>query len=254
VTKHIRKAAGRGGQDMAIGQQLEFYIARNRLGQYCVPRESMHRPCAMTVMRGMVWEPATLAAIDTLYDGGDIITAGAYFGDFLPFMSRLAAARDAGVLTFEPNPVNFACATVTCAINTLTNCRLIPGGLGADSASLTMKTHDDNGVPLGGGSRLVDERAGSERARYDEIEIHTIDSHIRTGAPVGLIQLDIEGHEMAALAGARDTIARCRPLLVLEAHGRDDFAQEPLMQQLAADFGYRQIAAHGQNRFFAAQG
>lgn len=239
---------------MAIGQQLEFYITRNRLGQYCVPRESMHRPCAMTVMRGMVWEPATLDAIDKLYDGGDIVTAGAYFGDFLPFMARLAARRDAAVLTFEPNAVNFACATVTCAINTLSNCRLIRGGLGADSSSLTMKTHDDKGVPLGGGSRLVEERAGSDRARFDEIEIHTIDSHIGAKTPVGLIQLDIEGHEMAALKGARDTIARCRPLLVLEAHGRVDFAQEPMMQELAADLGYRRIATHDQNQFFAAQG
>lgn len=239
---------------MAIGQQLDFYIARNRLGQYCVPRESMHRPCAMTVMRGMVWEPATLAAIEKLYDGGEIVTAGAYFGDFLPFMARLAGGREAGVLSFEPNAVNFACATVTCAINTLSNCRLIRGGLGAESTSLTMKTHDDKGVPLGGGSRLVTKRAGSDRARFDEIEIHTIDSHIDASTPVGLIQLDIEGHEIAALAGARDTIARCRPLLVLEAHGRADFTQEPLMQGLAADFGYQEIAAHGQNRFFAAQG
>lgn len=239
---------------MAIGQQLEFYIARNRLGQYCVPRESMHRPCAMTVMRGMVWEAATLGAIDTLYEGGDIVTAGAYFGDFLPFMARLAARHDAAVLAFEPNAVNFACATVTCAINTLSNCRLIRGGLGADSTSLTIKTHDDKGVPLGGGSRLVAGRAGSERARFDEIEIHTIDSHVSAQATVGLIQLDIEGHEMAALQGARDTIARCRPLLVLEAHGREDFTQEPMMKELAADLGYRPIATHGQNRFFAAQG
>lgn len=238
---------------MAIGQQLDFYIARNRLGQYCVPRESMHRPCAMTVMRGMVWEPATLAAIEKLYDGGEIVSAGAYFGDFLPFMAQLAGKQDAGVLAFEPNAVNFACATVTCAINTLSNCRLIRGGLGADSASLTMKTHDDNGVPLGGGSRLVKGRPGSDRARFDEIEIHAIDSHIGAATVVGLIQLDIEGYEMAALAGARDTIARCRPLLVLEAHSRDDFAQEPLMQGLTADFGYRQIAMHDQNRFFAAQ-
>jgi len=239
---------------MKIGQRLEFYIAHNRLGQYCIPRESMHRPCAMTVMRGMVWEPATLAAIEKLYNGGDIVSAGAYFGDFLPFMARLAAARDAKVLAFEPNAVNFACASVTCALNTLTNCTLVRGGLGADATGLTIKTHDDNGVPLGGGSRLVAGRTGSERARFDEIEIHTIDSHVEASAHVGLIQLDIEGHEMAALAGARDTIARCRPLLVLEAHGPADFAQEPLMQTLATDFGYRQIAAHDQNLFFATQG
>lgn len=238
---------------MTIGQQLQFYIARNRLGQYCIPRESMHRPCAMTVMRGMVWEPATLAAIEGLYQGGTIVTAGAYFGDFLPFMGRLAATRDARVLSFEPNATNFACATVTCALNTLENCHLVRGGLGAQGDTLTIKTHDDNGVPLGGGSRLVAGQSGSQRARFDQIEIHTIDAHIQPDETVGVIQLDIEGHEVAALAGAGDTIARCRPLLVLEAHGRADFAQTPLMKELADVFGYHRIAAHNQNHFFAAR-
>jgi len=238
---------------VTIGQQLQFYIARNRLGQYCVPRESMHRPCAMTVMRGAVWEAATLAAIEKHYSGGDIVTAGTYFGDFLPFLSRLAATKDASVLAFEPNAVNYACAKVTCAINTLSNCRLIRGGLGSLTARLTIKTHDDNGQPLGGASRVVEGRPGSERARFDKIDIHTIDTHAGTAA-VGLIQLDIEGHEVAALEGARDTIARNRPLLVLEAHGPADFQQAPLIQRLIADFGYRQIAVHNQNSFFSAQG
>lgn len=237
---------------MTLGQPLKFYIARNRLGQYCVPQESMHRPCAMTVLRGAVWEAATLAAIEKAYTGGDIITAGAYFGDFLPFLSRLAAARAAHVLAFEPNAVNFACATVTCAINTLSNCRLIRGGLGASPARLTIKTHDDNGQPLGGASRVVEGRPGSERARFDEIDIHTIDATVGE-ASVGLIQLDIEGQELAALEGARQTIARSRPLLVLEAHGPVDFGQAPFMKQLAAKFGYQQIAAHNQNRFFATR-
>ena len=33
---------------------------------------------------------------------------------------------------------------------------------------------------------------------------------------VAVIQLDVEGHEQEALAGATRTIARCRPLIVLE--------------------------------------
>jgi len=237
---------------MTIGQQLQFYIARNRLGQYCVPIESLHRPCAMTVMRGMVWEAATLAAIEQHYAGGDIVTAGAYFGDFLPFLARLAATRSAHVRAFEPNPVNFACATVTCQINTLTNCALTRAGLGAERGRLTIKTHDDNGQPLGGASRIVHGRPGSQRARFDEIEIHTIDDS-SGDSTVGLIQLDIEGQEIAALQGARTTIERCRPLLVLEAHGTADFAQDPVMKGLEADFGYQQIAEHAQNHFFAAE-
>lgn len=236
---------------LAVGRRLPHVIADNRLGSYCIPRESLHRPCALTVLRGMVWEAATLAAIETLYSGGDIVTAGAYFGDFLPFYGRLAASKGARVLAFEPNPVNFLCAGVTRALNQLTNCTLTEAGLGARRERLQIKTHDDNGHPLGGGSRVVTERQGSAQAQFAGIVVETIDT-AAAGARVGLIQLDIEGHELAALQGGLATIARDRPLLVLEAHGGADFAAAPLMRALAADHGYRQIAEHDANRFFAA--
>lgn len=37
---------------------------------------------------------------------------------------------------------------------------------------------------------------------------------------VGLIKIDVEGHEMAVLEGARATIARCRPTLLIEVEER----------------------------------
>lgn len=237
---------------LSIGRRLPHVIADNRLGLYCIPRESLHRPCALTVLRGMVWEAATLAAIEKLYSGGDIVTAGTYFGDFLPFYGRLAAAQGARVLAFEPNPVNFLCAGVTRGLNQLTNCTLTEAGLGATRSRLQIKTHDDNGHPLGGGSRVVAGTQGTPNARFAEIAIETIDQ-AASGARVGLIQLDIEGHELAALEGGLATIARDRPLLVLEAHGGADFTATPLMQVLANEHGYRQIAEHDANRFFATE-
>lgn len=37
---------------------------------------------------------------------------------------------------------------------------------------------------------------------------------------VGFIKIDVEGHELAVLEGARNTIARCRPTLLVEAENR----------------------------------
>lgn len=236
---------------MKTGQPLAFHIARNRHGQYCVPNESLHRPCAIRIMQGGVWEGPTLAAIERVYRGGGIVTAGAYFGDFLPFLSRLADAHGAHVWAFEPNAVNHLCATVTCSINNLTNCTLTRGGLGARPGVLTVKTHDDNGLSLGGASRVVQGRPGSARARFDEVAIHTIDATVGE-APVGLIQLDVEGHELAALEGAAKVIARDHPLLVLEAHGQVDLAQTPQVAALCRDLGYREIARFNENLFLAA--
>ncbi len=235
---------------MNIGEQLRFHIARNRLGQYCVPMESLQRPCAMTVMRGQVWEPRTLAAIEKHYGGGAIVTAGTYFGDFLPFYGRLAAKHRARVMAFEPNVTNFHCAMVTRSLNNLNNCALTLAALGAERGKLSVKTHDDNGQPLGGGSRVMEARRGSDKARFEDVQVHTIDEHA-ANVRVGLIQLDTEGHEIAALEGAMATITRDRPLLVLEAHGEMDFDEAPLMQRLARELGYHEIDRLEANRFYA---
>ena len=42
------------------------------------------------------------------------------------------------------------------------------------------------------------------------------------------MQLDVEGHEQQALLGAMLTIARCRPLLILETLPAEDWIEEHL--------------------------
>jgi FkbM family methyltransferase len=39
-------------------------------------------------------------------------------------------------------------------------------------------------------------------------------------APVGFVKIDVEGHERAVLAGARDTLGRNRPIVLVEAEER----------------------------------
>ncbi len=237
---------------MKIGQALKFHIATNAHGQYCVPIESLHRPCALTIMRGGVWETATLKAIASHYAGGDIVTAGTYFGDFLPWLCRQAHAHEAHVWGFEPVTVNYLCASATRALNALTNCTLTHAGLGAEPGQMTIKTHDNKGRPLGGGSRIVAGRSGPPAARFDTIEIAAIDQ-VLGERQVGLIQLDTEGFEIAALKGARAIIERCRPLLVLEAHGGTELTNDPFLQDLTARLGYREIDRKDQNVFLAAR-
>lgn len=236
---------------MQVGEALRHYIARNRFGQYCVPMESLHRPCALSVLRGGVWEAATLKAIAAHYRGGDIVTGGTYFGDFLPFLARLADGRGARVWAFEPVSVNYLCAMVTCGLNALTNCTLTHAGMGAAPGQLTMRTRDKRGRPLGGGARIVSQQADLPPAGCDPVEIATIDSVVGDRS-VGLIQLDTEGHEIAALEGAAQTIARCQPLLVLESHGGTDLPAAPFLRELTSRHGYHPVDRQDQNVFLAA--
>jgi len=65
-----------------------------------------------------------------------------------------------------------------------------------------------------------DPGSSEELARCEPTEVVTIDDQIGAERSVGIIQLDIEGYETEALFGARRTIARCRPVLILETEPR----------------------------------
>src|SRR4051812_13219941 len=71
---------------------LQCEIAYNMLGGYCMPLSSRRRIAAQEVLRGYVYEAETIDFIVKNVKDGDIIHAGAFFGDFLPALSRACAA------------------------------------------------------------------------------------------------------------------------------------------------------------------
>lgn len=56
---------------------------------------------------------------------------------------------------------------------------------------------------------------------------------------VGLIKIDVEGHEEKALHGARETIARCRPTLIVEIEERHHPGRSELIVADLIAMGYR---------------
>ena len=57
-------------------------------------------------------------------------------------------------------------------------------------------------------------------------------------APVGFIKIDVEGHERAVLAGAHGTIAKFRPLALVEAEERHSAGSVAGVAGFFADLGY----------------
>ena len=142
---------------------------------------------------------------------GDVVHAGTFFGDFLPAL----AMRDGMVWAFEPNRESYRCAQITTALNDLRNVRLTHAALSEAAGEAVLAISNRRGLSYGGGSRLIS--GSSDGLGTETVPLVTIDEAVPSDRLVGLLQLDVEGHEQRALLGAMLTIQRCRPLIILES-------------------------------------
>lgn len=125
------------------------------------------------------------------------VQAGGNFGVW-PW---LLAAYFEQVMTFEPDPVNMGFLLDNVAATR--NIRALPFGLGATRSLGQMhksrRNHGAHRINFSGtGDVLV--------VPLDSYELPVLD----------LLDLDIEGAEPYALEGAKETIARCKPVIVIE--------------------------------------
>jgi FkbM family methyltransferase len=208
-------------------------VASNEHGLYCVPRSSQHRPVAQAILQSRVWESDTLELVCGAESTGDIVHAGTFFGDFLPALSR-SRADGAIVWAFEPGGENHRCTEITALLNELANVVLTRAGLDAKGGTALLATGDREGLPLGGASRIITDPARARWWSNEEVRIVAVDEVVGADRRVAAIQLDVEGHELDALAGAMRTIERCRPLIVLETLPEASWIEEHL-----TPLGYR---------------
>jgi FkbM family methyltransferase len=229
---------------------LRCTISYNKYGGYCVPNSSRHRPVAKAILANEVWEPETIDFITANCGTGDIVHAGTYYGDFLPALSR-AAAPDARVWAFEPNRENYRCAKITVEINDLANVVLTNAGLGAKPERSFLQTRNGLGHYLGGASRIVTRADQAEGAEGETVQIVTVDETVGPDRNVSVIQLDVEGYEHEALAGASKTIRRCLPILILEVRPNSTLPQSDWFAENILGLGYRRITEVQGNQVFA---
>lgn len=218
-------------------EALKCITSYNKYGGYCVPLSSRHRPAAKKILSNDVYEPETIKFIISNCGNGDVVHAGTYFGDFLPALSK-GAAPGSKIWAFEPNPENYRCATITLEINNAANVVLTNAGLGAKYEDLLVLTADKNGISLGGGSRIVT-KDSKEAAVAERVQIVTIDDMVGPDRNVSIIQLDVEGHEKEAIAGASKIIKSCRPIIILEVLPNSTLLESDWFSENILTLGYR---------------
>lgn len=230
---------------------MEVCYAENQFGKYCIPKSSAHRPAAEKVLSGGVYEKKTIAFIRRNAANGDVVHAGTYFGDFIPGVAT-ALQTDALLWAFEPNHENFSCAEKTISLNALNNVRLHHCGLGKKTETLPFQTRSSSGESLGGASRFSRKAlVKGEHHLCENVPIRRIDDVVSRDRLVSIIHLDVEGYEQSALIGAKQTLVRCKPILILEILERNVLLRSDWIQNQLVPLGYRRIGTINANTVYA---
>lgn len=163
-------------------------------------------------------------------DGGVVVDIGMSVGDF----AVLSAVRGAMVYAFEPLGENVAVAEQLVRVNHVEErVRISPVALGDAPGSAPVAV--DHGMATTG-------RPGSDRT----VPFERLDTVLRElHGPVSILKIDVEGFEIPVLRGARETIARSRPKIVIEVHGK---VADRAVTVFLTSLGYRLEASGPKNR------
>jgi FkbM family methyltransferase len=164
------------------------------------------------------------------------VDGGAHVGTWTVAM----AARFHRVAAFEPAGDTFDCLQAN--TQGLANIVLYRCALGATR----------------GRGEIVDDgaRRGNTGSRYLQI---TTDGSVEV-LPLDFLQLrdldflklDVEGHELQALQGARATLKRCRPVVLIEVKPLRVGHDPMLAVRWIEDFGYREVSRVGRDRIYVS--
>jgi FkbM family methyltransferase len=171
---------------------------------YLVPSYAMHRPACRAIVSGHYYEPRTHELVKALLEdrAGDMIHAGAFFGDMLPSFSRKCPGT---VYAFEPVLENYLLAKLCVQENDLANVVLWNAGLGRALSVAHIDTGED-GLHSGGSAQIRDTGQLTSLVPLNLLGLRD----------VSVIHLDVEGFELEALTGAVQTIRACKPTVLIE--------------------------------------
>ncbi|MEO8678155.1 MAG: FkbM family methyltransferase [Vicinamibacterales bacterium] len=143
------------------------------------------------------------AALAFVTDWSQAIDGGAHVGTW----SKALAERFDSVLAFEPAPDTYEALLEN--VKDLPNVVPLHYALGAGLGSVTMAIDQKNEARANTGARYVKLDGPIAMISIDSLNLKTL----------GFLKLDVEGSELPALLGARQTIGRAKPVVLFEDKG-----------------------------------
>jgi FkbM family methyltransferase len=168
----------------------------------------------------------------------DILDVGAYNGDTALVFHGYT---DCKVYAFEPSARHMEIMLETFRINDSTKIIPVPYGLGDREETLFMPDRVD------GQASFTASGLPAKVTTLDEWAKHS-------GAEIGLIKVDIEGHEQRFLKGAVETLRKHRPALLISIYhnASDLFEIKPFIESLG--LGYRFKIRRPADKHFIIEG
>jgi FkbM family methyltransferase len=148
------------------------------------------------------------------------------------------------VLAFEAQERIYYALAGNIALNNCFNARARLNALGGSCAALNIPVPDYHAKGSFGSLELrqkarnefIGQKVSYEQDKMAQVQMVTIDS---LQLPrLDFFKLDIEGMEIEALEGAADTVARCRPVMLIEQIKTDGVA----LKKLLGSWGYQTYA------------
>ncbi len=151
--------------------------------------------------------------VSHLRPGGVFYDVGANIG-FLSLLAARLVGPAGRVAAFEPLPVNAAQLERNANLNGFTNVTLVEAAVSSEAGVAQFDPANERVQ-----ARLAENAVAASQGLV-AVRAVTIDGwRTETDFPLpGLIKIDIEGAEIAALRGAHEVIEASRPVLLIEVH------------------------------------
>lgn len=160
-------------------------------------------------------DAALLAALAHIKPGDYVVDVGCNIGLHSHWYAKSVGPSGA-VFGFDPNPEVIECARNNCPEGRFENV-----AIGAREGHAVLELNENVGA------------SHIEKSEYGDVRITSLDVHYREPR-LNLIKIDAEGFEIDVLFGARETIARHQPIMVIEVNDGALMVQRWTSQDLLA--------------------
>jgi FkbM family methyltransferase len=151
-----------------------------------------------------------------------IVDVGANIGfESLYFAKKYPNCK---IYSYEPTSYAFNSLKISKEINFLSNLTIYKLGLG--ESEYNIEIHSPTSQTKNKGLSSIKNNYDLDSTFEKEpIQVVSLDSHLKDETKVSLIKIDTQGYELNILIGAKETIRRCKPVILFEHE--DEYYENP---------------------------